>query len=226
MTDATSDDWISGFRALEKLSADDRRALLAQGRVMEAPAGTVLFQPGAECGNFLFLIEGSVRVQMVAENGREIVLYRVAGGETCIMTTACLMAHKGYGAEGVAETDFRAAAIPESVFRGLLGASEGFREFVFTAYGTRLADLMLLIEEVAFRRLDLRLADFLLKHRDAEGNLETTHQAIAVELGSVREVVSRVLKEFERKGWVTLARGCIGVARGAELEDYIRSLAA
>lgn len=219
-------DWVSNFPELADLGARERDLLLAKGQHISAPQGTVLFQPGAECGNFLFLVAGSVRVQMVAENGREIVLYRVSGGETCVMTTACLMAHRGYGAEGVAETDIEAVAIAEATFRELLGTSQAFREFVFSAYGTRLADLMVLIEEVAFRRLDLRLADFLLKRRDAAGMLETTHQALAVELGSVREVVSRVLKEFERKGWVSLARGRIAVDDGAGLQGYIDKLAA
>jgi len=161
---------------------------------------------------------------MVAENGREIVLYRVSGGETCVMTTACLLAHENYGAEGMAETDITAVAISNTTFRTLLGASERFRDFVFSAYGERLADLMVLVEEVAFRRLDLRLADFLVKNQNG-GTIETTHQALAVELGSVREVVSRVLKEFERRGWVKLARGRIEVMNDGGLLGYIDSLA-
>ncbi|MBT6095789.1 MAG: Crp/Fnr family transcriptional regulator [Rhodospirillaceae bacterium] len=217
-------DWLSSFPGLADIDADVRRALLENGQLVHVPAGTAIFQPGSECGQYLFLVDGSVRVQMVAENGREIVLYRVTGGETCVMTTACLLAHQNYGAEGMAETDIRAVAISDPVFKRLLGASELFREFVFSAYGARLADLMVLVEEVAFRRLDLRLADFLLENQGSEGSITTTHQALAVELGSVREVVSRVLKEFERRGWVKLARGRIEVLDGSGLLGYIDSL--
>ncbi len=217
-------DWLSSFPGLTNIDADVRQALLDSGQVVHVPAGTAVFQPGSECGQYLFLVDGTVRVQMVAENGREIVLYRVTGGETCVMTTACLLAHQNYGAEGMAETDIRAVAISDPVFKRLLGASELFREFVFSAYGARLADLMVLVEEVAFRRLDLRLADFLLKNQGGEGTITTTHQALAVELGSVREVVSRVLKEFERRGWVKLSRGRIEVVDGAGLLGYIDSL--
>ncbi len=220
-----SGDWLSSYPAIGGLEPAARERLATRGQRISAPAGAPLFQPGAECGNFLFLLDGTVRVQMVAENGREIVLYRVGGGETCIMTTACLMAHQGYGAEGIAETAIEAIAVPEPAFRELLATSATFRDFVFDAFGTRLADLMVLIEEVAFRRLDLRLADLLLK-RGGGGAMEVTHQELAVELGSVREVVSRVLKEFERKGWVALARGRISVADAKGLQNYIQSMAA
>jgi len=219
-----NDDWLSKFPGLCDADGELRRALMEKGQIINAPAGTRVFQPGTECGQYLLLVDGTVRVQMVAENGREIVLYRVSGGETCVMTTACLLAHENYGAEGMAETDITAVAISNATFRSLLGASERFRDFVFSAYGERLADLMVLVEEVAFRRLDLRLADFLVKNQDG-GTIETTHQALAVELGSVREVVSRVLKEFERRGWVKLARGRIEVMNGSGLLGYIDSLA-
>jgi CRP/FNR family transcriptional regulator len=219
-----NDDWLSKFPGLCDADGELRRALMEKGQVIHAPAGARVFQPGTECGQYLFLVEGTVRVQMVAENGREIVLYRVSGGETCVMTTACLLAHENYGAEGMAETDITAVAISNTTFRTLLGASERFRDFVFSAYGERLADLMVLVEEVAFRRLDLRLADFLVKNQNG-GTIETTHQALAVELGSVREVVSRVLKEFERRGWVKLARGRIEVMNDGGLLGYIDSLA-
>ncbi|MEK9754964.1 MAG: Crp/Fnr family transcriptional regulator [Rhodospirillaceae bacterium] len=217
---------VSSFPALAGLKPEARALLGRKGQPIAAPAGAVMFQPGAECGNLLFLLSGTVRVQMVAENGREIVFYRVTGGEACVMTTACLMAHKGYGAEGVAETDIEAVAIPEAAFRDWLATSAALRDFVFTAFGTRLADLMVLIEEVAFRRLDLRLADLLLKCSGDGGAMETTHQELAVELGSVREVVSRVVKEFERKGWIALARGRVTVEDGAALQGYVQSLAA
>lgn len=203
--------WIGRFRALERLEPDVRKTLDARSRVVSLPAGERVFRGGEECRNYLLVLEGSVRVQMTAESGREIVLYRVDPGETCILTTACLLAHEAYSAEGVTETPIRAVTIPAATFHEVLGRSSVLREFVFTAYGARIADLMLLVEEVAFKRIDRRLARLLNERADAGGNLDATHQALAVELGTAREVVSRQLKEFERKGLVAMSRGRISL---------------
>jgi len=206
-----NEDWIGRFPALARLEPDVRKTLDERSRVVSLPAGQTVFRGGDECHNYLLVLEGCVRVQMTAESGREIVLYRVDPGETCVLTTACLLAHEAYSAEGTTETAVRAATIPAGVFHELLGRSPVLREFVFTTYGTRIADLMLLVEEVAFKRIDLRLARFVTERADPAGNLEATHQAIAVELGTAREVVSRQLKEFERKGLVELSRGRISL---------------
>ncbi|UCH74125.1 MAG: Crp/Fnr family transcriptional regulator [Rhodospirillales bacterium] len=206
-----TEDWIGRFPALAKLEPDCRRSLQAASRVVSLSAGQTVFRGGDECSNYLLVLEGSVRVQMTAESGREIVLYRVDAGETCVLTTACLLSHEAYSAEGVTETPVRAVTIPAQLFHDLLGRSAVLRAFVFTTYGARIADLMLLVEEVAFQRVDLRLARFLIERADTAGRLEATHQALAVELGTAREVVSRQLKEFERKGMVALSRGCISL---------------
>jgi len=206
-----NEDWIGRFPALASLEPDVRKTLGERSRVVSLPAGETVFRGGDECRNYLLVLEGSVRVQMTAESGREIVLYRVDPGETCVLTTACLLAHEAYSAEGVTESPVRAATIPAGVFHEALGRSPVLREFVFKTYGARIADLMLLVEEVAFKRIDLRLAGFLSERADADGGLEATHQAIAVELGTAREVVSRQLKEFERKGLVVLSRGRISL---------------
>ncbi len=152
-----------------------------------------------------------MRVQQTGTNGREIVLYRVQRGESCVLTTSCLLAHAHYAAQGVSETPVHAVAIPAARFHEGLNRSEGFRNFVFQGYGQRLADLMLLVEEVAFDRLEARLARRLLALASGRRTLDLTHQALAVEIGSAREVVSRQLKDFERHGWVRLARGHIEI---------------
>jgi len=206
-----SEEWIGRFPALARLEPDVRRMLEQRSKVVSLPAGDTVFHGGDECRNYLLVLDGSVRVQMTAESGREIVLYRVDRGETCVLTTACLLAHEAYSAEGVTDTAVRAVAVPSATFHELLGRSTVLREFVFMTYGARIADLMLLVEEVAFKRVDLRLARFVIEHADAVGNLDATHQALAVELGTAREVVSRQLKEFERNGLVALSRGRIAV---------------
>ena len=208
---AVQEDWLRTFPALAGLEPDALDLLRAGGARVRMPRGTVLFQIGGLCRNFLLMIDGSVRVQMTSETGREIVLYRVAGGDTCILTTACLMARTNYSAEGVAETDLDAIALAAQPFHELLACSAVFRDFVFASFGSRLQGMMMLVEEVTFGRIDLRLARFLVDHRDARGGLDTTHQALAVELGTAREVVSRQLKEFERRGLVELSRGRVAV---------------
>jgi len=202
--------------ALAALPAEAARLLDASARAVTIPAGTVLFREGSACANFVLVIEGSVRVQKVSEGGREIVLYRVEGGQSCVLTTACLLGGADYSAEGVAETEIRALLLPAAAFRGLLASSEVFRDFVFAAYTARIADLLLLIEEVAFGRIDMRLAGWLAGRGGADG-IKATHQEIAVELGTAREVVSRQLKEFERRGWLVLHRGRIAVLESGAL---------
>lgn len=157
----------------------------------------------------LLLLDGTVRVQQQSDGGREIVLYRVQAGESCVMTTACLLAHEDYSAEGIAETDIRAAAIPKSVFEDMLASSKEFRDFVFFAYSRRMTDLFYVIEEVAFRRVDIRLAQKILELQGKDHVLRATHQQLAAELGTAREVVSRQLQEFQRRKWVTLSRGAV-----------------
>jgi CRP/FNR family transcriptional regulator len=189
---------------------------------MEAPAGTVLFGEGSACQAYLILLSGQIRVQKVGENGREIVLYRVEAGETCIVTTACLMSGMDYDAEGVAETDIKAQALPMSGFQELLANSASFRLFVFKAYGSRVSDLLMLIEEVAFGRIDQRLAACLLNHHRGKNTVDATHQELSVELGTAREVVSRQLKEFEIKGWVKLGRGQMSITNLSALESFAK----
>lgn len=202
-------DWTRAVPALDGLEDTARTRLRALARPAALPAGTRVFGEGSPCHAYLILLSGEVRVQKVAESGREIVLYRVGAGETCVVTTACLMSGVDYDAEGVAETAITAQMLPESGFRELLGLSEAFRDFVFRAYGSRITGLLALIDEVAFGRMDRRLAACLTARARSDNELAATHQDLAVELGSAREVVSRLLKEFERRGWVELSRGRI-----------------
>ncbi len=205
------------FPTLAKLEPDSATCLCNAGRRVNVPRGTVLFRAGDRCHTFLMVLDGAVRVQMASETGREIVLYRVSRGETCIVTTACLLTDNPYSAEAVAETDIDAVALAAGPFHDLVARSAAFRNFVFASFGNRLTGMMMLIEEVAFGRVDLRLARFLADRRDGAGGLDVTHQALAVELGTAREVVSRQLKEFERRGLVALSRGRIQVLDPAAL---------
>lgn len=209
-------DWTSLFPGLVGLAPEDRAGLLRAAQPVRVPPETRVFAPGAPCTAFLLVLDGSVRVQMIADNGRELLLYRVRRGESCVLTTSCLMGGEDYPAEGVVEVETRAVAIPLSHFRGLMARSEAFRGFVFHGFGSRLADLLATVQDTVFHDLDGRLARALVASARA-GAVEATHQALAAEIGSAREVVSRHLKRFERDGLVRLARGRIEIADPARL---------
>lgn len=212
-------DWTHAFTALDGLDDASRQALQTHSHAVSAAEGSVLFREGSPCQAYLFVQQGQIRVQKLGENGREITLYRVEAGETCIVTTACLMSGKDYDAEGVAESAIAAQALPIAAFRQLLASSAAFRDFVFCAYGSRIADLLLLIEEVSFGRIDQRLAACLLQRARGQPGLSLTHQELAAELGSAREVISRQLKEFERRGWIHLGRGQLQLLDAGALQQ-------
>ncbi|WP_417257633.1 Crp/Fnr family transcriptional regulator [Celeribacter sp.] len=199
--------WIDRFVGLSRLDDKLRDRLTTQSQIVTVPKGTILFGPGKSPENLLLLLEGTVRVQQTSEGGREMVLYRVHAGESCVLTTACLLAYEDYSAEGIAETDVQAAAIPRRVFDDLVATSKSFRTFVFSAYSRRITDLFHVIEEVAFQKVDIRLAQKLVELADKDATLKATHAQLAAELGTAREVISRQLQEFQRRGWVATARG-------------------
>lgn len=186
------------------------RARLAAARAVGLKRGQKVFEPGQPCAAFLVVTAGTVRVSTVTSTGRELLLYRVGEGETCVLTTACLLAGADYDAEGVTETDVEALAIPKVLFEELMAISPAFRSFVFSSYGVRLRDLIGLVQDVSQRQLDRRLARFLADR--AATPLTMTQQEIAAELGTAREVVSRLLKQFAADGLVQIERRSIVVA--------------
>ncbi|WP_339690198.1 Crp/Fnr family transcriptional regulator [Celeribacter baekdonensis] len=212
-------DWIDRFAGLSSLEPRVRERLVAQSQIVHLPLGTVLFGPGKSPENLLLLLEGTVRVQQTTEGGREIVLYRVHAGESCVLTTACLLAYEDYSAEGIAETEVEAVAIPRRVFDDLVANSQSFRTFVFSAYSRRITDLFHVIEEIAFQKVDIRLAQKLLELSKGTGRLKATHAQLAAELGTAREVISRQLQEFQRRGWVETARGEVTLVNPAALRN-------
>jgi CRP/FNR family transcriptional regulator len=170
---------------------------------MAAPPGALLFDTGNACQALPLVISGSIRVFKRADNGREISLYRVNPGELCIVTVSCLLGGDAYPATGIAESEVTALALPRPLFLELTESHAAFRQSVFHLFGERLSGLMQLVEEVAFRKLDQRLAALLAARAPlALGS----HQQLADELGSVREIVSRLLKQFEEQGWIRLGR--------------------
>jgi CRP/FNR family transcriptional regulator len=211
---------LERFPVFAGLKPDELDSILAEAPLLRAPAGTVLFSAKQPCRGFPLLLEGTVRVAKAAPNGREILLYRVDPGQGCVLSGGCLLGHSDYTASGVAETDVTLIAIAPGPFHQLMLAYEPFRQFVFAMYGERLAEVIELVEEVAFRKLDERLAQ-LLVHRGPL--VEGTHQLLADELGSVREIVSRLLRSFEVRGWVRIERERVTVLDPKSLAALARS---
>ncbi len=174
--------------------------------------GAVLFRPGDDPSGFVLVLSGRVGVFLTGRNGREILLYSVEPGETCVQTTIGLLGKRAYTGEAIAETTVSAILIPKTVFQDLLDSSSHFREFVFAAFGDRLADVTQMLEQVAFMPIGKRLASTLLERADKRGKIAATHQELAVAIGSSREVVSRRLEQLKAEGLVELDRGLIRIA--------------
>lgn len=222
---ATHDDnWLDAFPVLRDIADPAWLKAVNTARLIGVGAGVTLFGENEPCGDFLLIMEGSVRVQRLAANGQIITLYHLQPGQSCELTTTCLLGGKRYPAEGVAETPVRAVLIPEMPFREALAQSPQLGQFVFSTLDKAVNELIVLVEEVAFGHIDRRLAHCLVHKAQSRDYVDATHQELAEELGTAREVVSRVLKEFERQGWVRLRRGRIELYRLHELQALAGSV--
>lgn len=174
------------------------------------PKGNCLFNEGDECSNFPLILSGLVRVYKLGESGKEITLYRLGPGDGCIMTASCILSRTGFPAIATAEEPLEMAVLPSPVFRNWMARYEVWRNYVFELVANNMSAIMATLEEVAFQRMDVRIAEFLMKLAEKSGDgIKITHQDIAQELGTSREVVSRILKHFEYEKLITLQRGVI-----------------
>lgn len=199
---------------LTEVPAARRATLLQPAALLRLPAGCGIFAERERCRGFPLLLSGSIKVVKSAPNGREMLLYRVDPGDTCIISSSCLLGHAPYTARGITESAVEMLVVDAETFDELLAGNRAFRDFVFHLFAERIAELMQLVEEVAFHRLDQRLARLLLARGD---ELRVTHQTLADELGSVREIVSRLLKGFAAQGYVVLGREQIDILDPAGL---------
>jgi CRP/FNR family transcriptional regulator len=209
--------WLQRFPDLAGLAPDERRPLLDAAMALSLPAGATVFAPDQPCALFILVSEGHVRVYQLDADGNEIVLYRLGPGSICILTTLALLADQYYSAFAVTETAVKAVGLPAATFHELMGRSAQFRGFVFQSQAARLGDLMRVIQNVAFESIDSRLAARLLALAADGRELSITHQQLAAEIGTAREVVSRHLKAFEKRGWVSLGRGRVELRNAGPL---------
>ena len=199
--------WEAHFPEFVKAGEAGINSLMSSAKLVELPARKQVFYPGAVCEQYLLVLEGSVKAQIISEGGREMLLYRVRSGDSCVLTTSCLLSGDNYPAEGVTESEVLAFAISSHAFYRCIEQSAFFREFVFKKFSARLSDVIALLEDVTFSAIDTRLSKALLK--EGTDVITLTHQELATKLGSAREVVSRHLKRFEAYGWVSLNRGTV-----------------
>lgn len=208
---------LQQYPMLRELPGSELENLLAAASAMQIPAGTVMFDENQPCQGFPLLLSGSIRVIKAAPNGRELQLYQVMPGESCILTSSCLLGHTRYHARGIAEQALEMVLLPAASFQTLIGKQEAFRNYVFHLFSDRLTDLMQLVSAVAFQKLDQRLAHLLA---NKPSPIHATHQALADELGSAREIVSRLLKGYAEQGWVKLGREQIEITDAAALKKF------
>lgn len=206
LTKTVMPNWVRHFPELNNLSDPVWIEAAARAREVVLPAGTEFVREGDACQNFVFVIDGAARVYKNFENGRELMLYRMQGGETCSLTTAVLLAGVRYPANAITEADTRAVLISATDFYHLFDASRAFRDYVCRVFGGRICDMIMLLEAVTMRNVNVRLARWMLDNCTNDNIVEVSHREMANELGTAREVISRHLRDFEKQGWVALSR--------------------
>ena len=199
------------FPLFGKAGHDVQAELFEHGNLAEIPADQFICLEGSKCSGIPLVLEGRARVYKLSESGREITLYRVEPGDSCILTASCIISGVEFPAFVATETEVEAIVIPPVILHRWVNQYDVWSEFLWGMLASRFAEVISLVEEVAFQRVDKRTAEYLLQSAVADGKIKKTHQDIAADIGTSREVISRILKEFEHKGLITLSRGEIHV---------------
>ena len=194
-------------------------AIAASAAAASLARGRDICREGENCSHLALVTRGTARVFKLAESGREITLYRVEPGECCILTASCMLSGRPFPANATVESNLEAALLPAPQVIRWMSESAAWRHFLWNLLAERLGDVIGLVEEVAFRRMDRRPAEYLAQHVLNGGKtLQATHQQIAADLGTSREVISRMLKDFELRGLLRLSRGRIELGTAAALQ--------
>ncbi len=196
------------FPFLKKVADSVVSEFLDAGYKQHFDTGLQLYWEGDTCRGIAFLLSGDIRVYKISDTGREITLYEIGPGETCILNASCILSNKPYPANAVTISNGEFFLLPANVLKKMISEQEAVREYIFSIFSYRLTSVMTLLEEVVFSKMDQRLKDYLIE-KSEDNVLQTTHMTIANDLGTAREVVSRLLKDFEREGLVRLSRNTI-----------------
>lgn len=217
-TTALKAELLALFPVFAGMPAAELDRVVGAALVRTVKSGARLFSSGSPCSGFPMLLRGTVRVTRTHPQGREVQLYRVKPGESCIMSTGCLLGNVEYGATGTAESELTLIVLPPALFNRLMADNPAFRQYVFALFSERLAGMMELVEAVAFQRLDRRLAALLLERGEV---VHASQQKLADDLGTVREMVGRVLRNFEDRGLVAIGREQIRILEPERLRSII-----
>lgn len=219
MASINASDIKQAFSIAPELSTSQLAEIETHGVILTLDAGQYVCWEGDSCGYLPFVIDGLVRIYKVSESGRELTLYRIHPGESCILTVSCILNNKQFPANAVVEEPVRAIGVPAKVVADWTNRHEVWRRFVFGMMSSRLDSIIDLVDSVTFKRLDIRVSEHLLAVSQSEGPIKSTHQELAAELGSSREVVSRILKDFEHREMISLERGVIHITDRKKLKD-------
>jgi CRP/FNR family transcriptional regulator len=206
---------------LTSSTTDIRRDFLDYAFFAKIPAGSQVFAEGDDVSGIALLMSGVVRVYKLGQTGREITLYRFGEGESCVITANAILHQQDFPAIASVEQDAEAVIIPAEQFSDWVRRYDPWREFVFSLVSNRLASVMEIVDQVAFQRMDRRVAALLLDRARIQNPIHITHQEIANEIGSSREVISRLLEDFAQQGNVRLARGEIEIIDYEGLKTYL-----
>jgi len=204
---------VSVFPFYTDLTAAQQQEVRRQARALHWPAGRILLEEGVICQHISWIVTGRIRVYKLSPDGREVTLYRIHGGDTCLISASCIMNSRGFPAVAETETDTHVLSIPAALFRSLLQTSSTLQEYVLSRSLERLTSVVGVIDSMLFTRRSTAVAAFLLQRITETGHPDVTitHQGLAVELGTAREVVSRTLRDLQNDGIVRLSRGRIHV---------------
>jgi CRP/FNR family transcriptional regulator len=220
-------DWqafVTGFPVLRS-DRYSEQLVKSNGVVRRVDEGKILYRDGDACTHLPLVISGELILTKHGESGRAITLYRVEDGESCILSTLSIINDEAFPAEAASRGPSTLLLVPAGILRQLIDRDDSWRNYVFSIYHRRLSGLIRLIEEVVFGKLDLRLAERLLERAAGDGLIvHTSHQELAEELGSSREVVSRLLKDWERRGLVELRRGHVDIQDHRRLKNIAGSV--
>lgn len=212
MEKITQDRLLSIFPAFQKAPQALVDSILSSSRYMSAPPDTILLSEGQFCPGLVLMLSGEKRVYKATETGKEITLYTVDPGDFCILTASSTLSNTPYPANAKSVTSVEMLIVPPDKFQEYMSQYKEMRDLIFFNISKNFSDVMELITEVTFKRMDERLLDYLIE-KSEDGKLYATHQVIANELGTAREVVSRLLKDFERRGIVILSRNYIQLVK-------------
>ncbi len=215
--------WLDRIGSLSGID-DGARTIAGAIPARRIKRGSVIFRAGDEASAFFIVLAGRISVTITGPTGREILLYEVGSGETCVQTTLALLGSRRYEGEATVTEETEAVAIPRAVFDRLMGESTVFRAFVFGSFGRRLTDVIHLLEKVAFVPIESRLAAVLLDRAGNGQRIDATHQDLASAIGSAREVVSRRLDALRDRGIVDLGRGHVTIVNRRAIEAIATGL--